>query len=78
MKNNLIIFSNNKVNNFLIEFLSSYQLTFLKLEEIDYTEEFTKAKIIIINNDKDCDKINFEKLNANYLILSNLTNKKYN
>ena len=78
MKNNLIIFSNNKVNNFLIEFLSSYQLTFLKLEEIDYTEEFTKAKIIIINNDKDCDKINFEKLNANYLILSNLTNKNFN
>ncbi len=78
MKNNLIIFSNNKVNNFLIEFLSTYQLTFLKLEDIDYTEEFTKAKIIIINNDKDCDKINFEKLNANYLILSNLTNKNFN
>ena len=78
MKNNLIIFSNNKVNNFLIEFLSTYQLTFLKLEEIDYTEEFTKAKIIIINNNKDCDKINFEKLNANYLILSNLTNKNFN
>ena len=78
MKNNLIIYSNNKVNNFLIEFLSTYQLTFLKLEDIDYTEEFTKAKIIIINNDKDCDKINFEKLNANYLILSNLTNKNFN
>ena len=78
MKNNLIIFSNNKVNNFLIEFLSTYQLTFLKLEEIDYTEEFTKAKIIIINNDKDCDKINFEKLNANYLILSNLIIKNFN
>ncbi len=78
MKNNLIIFSNNKVNNFLIEFLSTYQLTFLKLEEIDYTEEFTKAKIIIINNDKDYDKINFEKLNANYLILSNLIIKNFN
>ena len=46
MKNNLIIYSNNKVNNFLIEFLSTYQLTFLKLEDIDYTEEFTKAKLL--------------------------------
>ncbi len=78
MKNNLIIFSNNKVNNFLTEFFSTYQLTFLKLEEIDYTEEITKGKIIIINNDKDCDKINFEKLNTNYLIISNLTNKNFN
>ena len=76
MKNKLNIFSNNNFNNFLTKFLSKYELIFLKLEEIDYKEESTKANIIIINNDKDYDKINFEKINNNYLIFSNLINRK--
>ena len=78
MKNKLNIFSNNSLNNFLTKFLLKYELIFLKLEEIDYKEQSTEANIIIINNDKDYDKINFDKLNNNYLIFSNLINRKIN
>ena len=76
MKNKLNVYSNNKINNFVTTFLSKYELTFLKLEEIDYKEHSTKINIIIINNNKDFGKINFKKLNDNYLIFSNLINKK--
>tara|TARA_B100000925_G_C21993032_1_gene467641 strand:- start:1048 stop:1650 length:603 start_codon:yes stop_codon:yes gene_type:complete len=78
MKKKLNIISNNNIRIFLKKFLSKYELIFLKLEEIDYKEQSTKANIIIINNNKDSNKINFESLNTNYLIFSNLTNKKLN
>ena len=71
MKNKLNIFSNYKINNFLINLLSKYELNFLTLEEIDYKKHATTANIILIINDKDYDKINFENLNDNYLIISN-------
>ena len=78
MKNKLNIFCNNKINNFLIKLLSNYELTFLKLDEINYKEQSSKVNIIIINNNKDYEKINFKNLNENYLIFSNLVNKKFN
>ena len=53
MKNKLNIFCNNKINNFLIKLLSNYELTFLKLDEINYKEQSSKVNIIIINNIKD-------------------------
>ena len=77
MKNKLTIFCNNKINNFLIKLLSNYELTFLKLDEINYKEQSSKVNIIIINNNKDYEKINFKNLNENYLIFSNLVNKKF-
>ena len=77
MKNKLNIFCNNKINNFLIKLLSNYELTFLKLDEINYKEQSSKVNIIIINNNKDYEKINFKNLNENYLIFSNLVNKKF-
>ncbi len=76
MKNKLNIFSNNKINNFITKFLSKYELTFLNLEDIDYKEKISKANIIIINNNLDANKIKFESLNDNYLILSNLISNK--
>ena len=78
MKNKLTIFCNNKINNFLIKLLSNYELTFLKLDEINYKEQSSKVNIIIINNNKDYEKINFKNLNENYLIFSNLVKKKFN
>ena len=71
MKNTLNIFSNYKINNFLINLLSKYELNFLTLEHIDYKKHGRTANIILIINDKDYDKINFENLNDNYLIISN-------
>ncbi len=76
MKNKLNIFSNYKINNFLINLLSKYELNFLTLEEIDYKKHGKTANIILIINDKDYDKINFENLNDNYLIISNSTIRK--
>ncbi len=78
MKKKINIFSNNNIKIFLKKFLSKYELSFLKLEDIDYKEQSTKANIIIINNDMDFNKINFENINTNYLIFSNLTKKKLN
>ncbi len=78
MKDKLYIFSNNKINNFVTKLLSNYELTFLKFEEIDYKEQYTGANIVIVNCEEDANKINFENLNENYLIITNLTNKKLN
>ena len=78
MNNKLNIFCNKKINNFIIKLLSNYELTFLKLEEIDYKDQSSKVNVIIINNNKDSEKINFKNLNENYLIFSNLVNKKFN
>tara|TARA_B100001057_G_scaffold486861_1_gene568682 strand:- start:739 stop:1341 length:603 start_codon:yes stop_codon:yes gene_type:complete len=78
VKKKINIFSNNNIKNFLKKFLSKYELSFLKLEDIDYKEQSTKANIIIINNDMDFNKINFENINTNYLIFSSLTKKKLN
>ena len=78
MKNKLNIFCNNKINNFVIKLLSNYELNFLRLEEVDYEEQSSKVNIIIINNNKDSEKISFKNLNENYLIFSNLLNKKFN
>ncbi len=78
MKTKINILSNNKINKFISTFLSKYELTFLKLEDIDYRAQSANINIIIINNDKDLDKINIENLNENYLIISNLINKKLN
>ena len=78
MKNKLNIFSNYKINNFLTTLLSKHEINFLTLEDIDYKKYGTAANIIIIINDKDSAKINFENLNDNYLIISNLIMRKFN
>jgi len=78
MKDKLYIFSNNKINNFLTKLLSNYELIFLKFEEIDYTEQYKGANIVIVNCDEDAKKVNFKNLNKNYLIITNLNNEKLN
>tara|TARA_B100000989_G_C19527984_1_gene467958 strand:- start:2834 stop:3436 length:603 start_codon:yes stop_codon:yes gene_type:complete len=78
MQNKLNIFCNNNINNFVASILSMYELTFLKLEEINNKKEDSKVNIIILNNDKDYDKINFNNLNDSYLIITNLVNKNFN
>ena len=78
MKNKINIFSNNKINSFVTKLLSEYELTFFKLEDIDYKQQYTEVNIVIINGDKDTDKINLDNLNENYLIISNIINKKLN
>ena len=78
MKKKINIFYNNNINDFIRTFLFEYELTFLKLEDINYKEQSDNLNIIIISNENDTNKINFENINDNYLIISNLINKKLN
>ena len=77
MKNGLNIFCNNNIKNFLPSFLSDYELTIMKLDQIKDNIQVSQANIIIINNNdidlKDCDK-----LSDNCLIISNLKKLNFN
>tara|TARA_Y200000002_G_C22641427_1_gene647153 strand:- start:587 stop:1189 length:603 start_codon:yes stop_codon:yes gene_type:complete len=75
MKNKINIFSNGKMNFFLINLLNEYNLSFKDLHEIDYKSKNTGINIIIIDINFDIDQIIFENLNDNYLIFSYLDNK---
>ena len=72
MKNRLYIYSSENIKNFLVRLLSKYELISINIDSIDYSLENTKANIIIINNTKDANLINFKKLNDNFLIIINL------
>ena len=78
MKYKLCVFSNDKVKKFLKTFFSQYELTFMKLEDTQHDLLRANANIIIVNNNNDFDLLNFENLNENYLIISNLKNKILN
>lgn len=75
MKKRLNIFSNNKIQNFLITILSEYELFFMKLDDIENTLNSSQANLIIINDKIDIKKINPDNLIDNYLIISNSKNK---
>ena len=72
MKKRLYIYSNKKIKNFLVTLFSKYELIFIDYDSIQYNLQSTQANIIIINNKKDADLINFKKLNDNFLIILNL------
>lgn len=76
MKNQLNIFTDNKIKNFLSSFLSQYELIFFELDNIEYSTQVTQANIIILKNNKDAKLINFQNLNENYLIISTLEKNK--
>ncbi len=74
MKKRLNIFSNNKIQNFLITILSEYELFFMKLDDIENTLNSSQANLIIINDKIDIKTINPDNLIDNYLIISNSKN----
>ena len=78
MKNRLNIFSNNKIKNFLNIIFSQYELVFRKLETIEYDSKISQGNIIIINNNKEIDLVDFRKLGENYLIISSINNVNLN
>ena len=77
MKNGLNIFCNNKIKNFLPSFLSDYELTIMKLDQIKDNIKVSQANIIIIINN-DIDLRDYSKLSDNCLIISNLKNLNFN
>ncbi len=74
MKKRLNIFSNNKIQNFLISILSDYKLFFMKLDDIENAFNNNQANLIIINDNNDIKTINPDSLIDNYLIISNSKN----
>ena len=77
MKNGLNIFCNNNIKNFLTYFLSDYELTIMKLDQIKDNIQASQANIIIISNN-DFDLRDYGKLNDCCLIISNLKNLNFN
>ena len=77
MKNRLNIFCNNNIKNFLPYFLSDYELTIMKLDQIKDNIQVSQANIIIII-DNDIDLRDYGKLSDNCLIISNLKNLNFN
>ena len=75
MKSRLNIISNKKIKNFLISFLSEYKLTFTSIDEIDYKLLGAHLNIIFIINREEFNIIEHNKINDNYLIISNLKSK---
>ena len=72
MKTRVNIFSNGYLNNLLNTVLPQYELKLMDFASIDYKKNTTLINIIILNNSKEADLINFNKLSDNYLIMSNL------
>tara|TARA_B100000963_G_scaffold116663_1_gene101671 strand:- start:269 stop:859 length:591 start_codon:yes stop_codon:yes gene_type:complete len=77
VKNGLNIFCNNNIKNFLSSFLSDYELTIMKLDQIKDNLQVSQANIIIISNN-DIDLRACGKLSDNCLIISNLKNLNFN
>ena len=75
MKNRLNIFCNNNIKNFLPSFLSDYELTIMKLDQIKDNIQVSQANIIIISNN-DIGFRDYSKLSKNCLLISNF--KKLN
>ena len=78
MKNKLNIFSEKKINFFLLNLLSDYDLSFMNFNDLDNYQENSQANIIILNNNKEANLVNFQNLNENNLILCSLNIKNLN
>jgi len=76
MKNGLNIFCNNNIKNFLSSFLSNYELTIMKLDQIKDNIQASQANIIIISNN-DIVLRKYGKLSDNCLIISNFKNLNF-
>ena len=76
MKNELNIFCNKNIKNFLTSLLSDYEITIMKLDLIKDNIQASQANIIIINN--DIDLRDYNNLNNNSLVITNLKNLNLN
>ena len=74
MKYSINIYANRKIKFFLSELLSDYNLFLFNLDEVQVLQKNIRPSIIILNNEEDLKIMNLEKINGNYLILSNIKN----
>ena len=77
MKNKINIFSNKKINIFLSDLLSDYELFFIDLNDLNKYLQNNSINIIVYN-DKTIKLFDFKKLKGNFLILSNVKDQSLN
>tara|TARA_Y200000002_G_scaffold46963_1_gene33965 strand:- start:596 stop:1192 length:597 start_codon:yes stop_codon:yes gene_type:complete len=77
MKNELNIFCNKNIKNFLTSLLSDYEITIMKLDLLKDNIQASQANIIIINNN-DIDLTDYNYLNNNSLVITNSKNLNFN
>ena len=68
MKNKLTIFGNKKIQAFLIQLFSEYDLLFMSLDDLNHEEKNSNMNIIFLNDQNDMSLLNLKDLNNNYLI----------
>ena len=56
----------------MIELFSDYELFFMDLSKIQNYSENNSINIIVLNDDKSTQQLDFKKLKGNFLILSNI------
>lgn len=74
MKNTLNVFCNDTIKNFINILFNKYKLVFMKLDSIEESKQTSQANIILINNNKDANLVNFNNLGNNNLIITSLKN----
>lgn len=72
MKHKINIFSNNNMDTFLSKLFFEYQVSLLKFDDLHRPEFNATKNVVIINNKQSLRNARIDKLNNNYLILSNL------
>tara|TARA_B100000900_G_scaffold262741_1_gene223959 strand:- start:57 stop:650 length:594 start_codon:yes stop_codon:yes gene_type:complete len=77
MRNELNIFCNNNIKNFLPSLFSDYELTIMKLDAIKDSLETSQANIIILSDNKT-HLSDYGNLSDNCLVISNLKNLNFN
>jgi len=75
LKNKINIFSDKKIEFFLSELFSDYELSFITLDEIESNILSTRINVIFLNSIKTTESINFGKLSEDFIVFSNFKNK---
>tara|TARA_B100000242_G_C42848312_1_gene393952 strand:- start:82 stop:684 length:603 start_codon:yes stop_codon:yes gene_type:complete len=78
MKHKINIFSSNNMDAFLYNLFFEYQVSLLKFDDLHRPEFNATNNVVIINNKQNLRNAKIDKLNNNYLILSNLEKASLN
>ncbi len=78
MKHKINIFSSNNMDTFLYNLFFEYQVSLLKFDDLHRPEFNATNNVVIINNKQNLRNAKIDKLNNNYLILSNLEKASLN
>ena len=70
MREKIDIFSNSNIKKFFSNFFINYEVNFFSLDLLNIKKHSYGGGLIFINSPKDKNKINFQKLNNKFLIIT--------